>query len=218
MMAVITISRQYGSQGEAIALQLCHKLGYRYFDKELLAQAAAEAGLANSDVADLSEDNYEIRTFFDNLFVGHRSPEAIIRSEAWQRYVQGGQAQAQPHLDEAQSLALVRRAIQAAYQQGNVVIVGRGGQAILEAEPGVLHVRIEAPLGQRVQRIQTREKVDHRTAQDIINRHDRAAVAYLKPFYGLSPGDSWHYHLLINTGRWTVDQAVELIERAVSLL
>jgi cytidylate kinase len=45
-MAVITISRQIGSGGEEIAQQVCEALRYRYFDKQLLIEAAAESGLA----------------------------------------------------------------------------------------------------------------------------------------------------------------------------
>ncbi|UCH19256.1 MAG: cytidylate kinase family protein, partial [Burkholderiales bacterium] len=45
-------------------------------------------------------------------------------------------------LDDEQSVAMVRQTILAAYRQGNLVIVGRGGQAILRGKPRVLHVRI----------------------------------------------------------------------------
>ena len=59
-MAVITISRQLGSGGDAIATLVAEQLKYRYFDKQLLIEAAAEAGLTQKHVVDFSEDNYEV--------------------------------------------------------------------------------------------------------------------------------------------------------------
>ena len=47
---------------------------------------------------------------------------------------------------------LVRRAIENAHDFGDTVIVGRGGQVILQNAPDVLHVRIETPLEERIQR------------------------------------------------------------------
>ncbi len=44
-MAVITISRQFGSGGLEITNRVCELLGYRYLDKLLMAQVAAEVGL-----------------------------------------------------------------------------------------------------------------------------------------------------------------------------
>ncbi len=40
-MAVITISREYGSRGNEIARRICDRLGYRYFDKSLMAHLPA---------------------------------------------------------------------------------------------------------------------------------------------------------------------------------
>ena len=42
-MAVITISRQYGSGGDEVASRLCELLGYRLFDKQMMAQIAVRS-------------------------------------------------------------------------------------------------------------------------------------------------------------------------------
>lgn len=44
-MAVITISRELGSEGERIADLLCRELGYCRLDRDMLAQIAGEAGV-----------------------------------------------------------------------------------------------------------------------------------------------------------------------------
>ena len=44
-----------------------------------------------------------------------------------------------------------------AARKGNIVIVGRGGQVLLKGLPGVLHVRIIAPLQDRIQRLMAKD-------------------------------------------------------------
>ncbi|NTU63534.1 MAG: cytidylate kinase-like family protein [Chloroflexi bacterium] len=103
-------------------------------------------------------------------------------------------------------------------KRGNVVIVGRGGQAVLRNEPGVLHVRIEAPLDTRIHRVQLREGLTFEAAREVVAERDRAAADYLKRFYGVDWSDSLLYHLILNTGRWGIESASRLIVNAVSQL
>lgn len=63
-MAVIKISREFGSGGDQIAQHVCELLGYRYFDKTLVAQ---ERGFSDVEAVDFSEDSYELRSFIDTL-------------------------------------------------------------------------------------------------------------------------------------------------------
>ena len=59
-MAVVTISRQFGSGGDEIADRVCKLLGYHYFDKALMRRIATEASLSPTEIVDFSEDNYKI--------------------------------------------------------------------------------------------------------------------------------------------------------------
>ena len=71
-------------------------------------------------------------------------------------------------LDEHMAVWLVRAAIETVYAQGNVVIVGRGGQAILHDKPGVFHVRIEAPLEFRVKWVTEHQHLGLKEAQQYV--------------------------------------------------
>ena len=125
-MAVITISRQYGSGGDEIARQLCELLAYGYFDKLLLVYTAAKMGLAESEIVDLSENNYRVRSLFDQLIVGWRSPRTIAQAEIWQQELFGGQSPAASALNKAKSQALVESALQMAYRHDNCRPGGTG--------------------------------------------------------------------------------------------
>jgi CMP/dCMP kinase len=214
LMTVITISRQLGSLGDEIAQKLCAVLNYRYFDKYLVMRAAKEAGLAEQEIVDYGEENYKVRNFLDRML---DRPQTLAQVRVWKEGVEGALNQEAVTLTEEVALELVQRAIHYAYQLGNVVIVGRGGQVILQNEPDVLHVRVEAPIETRLQRIREawrphETRVDlRRTAQDTIEHKDAASAEYLQHFYHVRWDDPALYHVIINTGKLDIDQAVLMI-------
>ncbi len=214
-MAVITISRQYGSGGDEIAKRLCEILGYHYFDKQLMLQVAAEIGFSENELVDFSEENYKVRGFFNRLF-GSRP---VAQVETWKRDVSTGAHKLEiEELDEEQCVRMIQVSIGAAYRQGNLVILGRGGQAILKEAPGVLHVRIEAPLGARVMRVQEKENLSLLVAEERVRARDQATASYLRRFYGIDWSDPMNYHLIINTGKWDLENAAHIVVNALSQL
>lgn len=212
-MPVITISRQYGSGGKEIAANVCEILGYNYFDKNLMARVASEVGLAEDDVVDFSEDTYKMRGFIERLFGIRRS-----RTDMWRTDIRGSEIFQVAALDEEHSANLVKDTLIAAYKHDNIVIVGRGGQAILQQEPGVLHVRITAPLGARALRVKEREYLDLDDATEMVKHKDQNASAYLQRFYDIDWDNPMLYHLSINTGKWNLKDATDIIINALSHL
>ncbi|CAG0933977.1 CMP/dCMP kinase [Thermoflexales bacterium] len=206
-MAVITISRQYGSEGDKIAANVCQILGYQSFDKQLMMKVAAEVGLTEGEVVDFGEDQHQVRSFLDRLL--GNPPLLMTQARTWSEV---------KVIDAADSIPLVQSIIRAACKHDNIVIVGRGGQAVLRNDPGVLHVRIEAPLETRISRVQLREGLTFELARDVVAERDRAAADYLKRFYNIDWSDSLLYHLIINTGPWSIEAASRLIVTAVSQL
>ncbi len=208
-MAVITVSRQSGSGGRQTAARVCELLGYRYLDKLLMTQAATEVGLSGRELAEFSEKQPQVRRFLERLILP--GPRDLARISVRSRDVSGAETLTVKHLDEARSSSLVQSAIHAAYQEGEVVIVGRGGQATLRDLPGVLHVRIEAPMGTRILRVQRREGLDAEGARRLVIQRDHAAAQYLKRLFGIAWEDPMLYHIVINTGRWKTETAAQII-------
>jgi cytidylate kinase len=222
-MAVITISRQYGCGGDEIADRVCELLGYRAFDKRLMAQVASEMGLSEREIVDFSEANYRVRGFMERLF-GRRSARVVAEAGAWTQDASGARAVQVEQLDEEWCVRMVRTTIQAAYERGNVVIVGRGGQAVLQGKPGVLHVRLHAPLGARIIRVRYQEttgmapEFQQRAAQDLVAERDKATAEYLQRFHQIDWADPALYHLILDTQKWGVEPAAQLVAQAVSYL
>ena len=217
-MTVITISRQFGSGGDEIADKICQITGYRLFNKQILAQTAAEVGLTDQEVIDYSEESYKVRGFLDRLM---GRPLPIAQVKIWKENAMGVRMPEELQLTEENALGLVQKAIKTACQEGNIVVVGRGGQAIMKDCPEALHIRVEAPLEQRILRLRTQglladrtfsDSVDARRAyQDVIEKRDKASADYLLHYYKIDWADPSQYHLVINTARLSIELAAELI-------
>jgi cytidylate kinase len=220
-MAVITISRQLGSGGDQIAERICELSGYQRFDKHILARVAAEAGFSQEEIIDYSESDHKVQNFIDRL-LGRTRPLAEVH--IWRESADGVRVSEAIPISEEHVLSLTRMAIEAAYKEDHFVIVGRGGQVILKDRPLALHVRIEAPLEDRIQHVRAQPNLagqsyglsyeNRRAAQDRIDASDQASADYLQRFYQVDWRDLSLYHLILNSARLTTDQAARLIVAA----
>ncbi len=213
-MTVITISRQYASGGDQIAHRVSRLLQYRYFDKLLVADLARETGQASGRPVDFSEDQYRMPRLIDRLLNRPSPPSGKVSGTRAESAEEAGKRE-KPELDAEAAIKLTRAAIEAAYERGRVVIVGRGGQAVLQGKPGVLHVRIEAPLEWRIDRLREVEDYTRYAAKEVILEHDRNTADYVKRFYGVNWADSSLYHMVINAEPWGIPGATQLIVAAV---
>jgi cytidylate kinase len=214
-MSIITISREVGSGGNEVAHKLCEILGYRYFDKALMTEVAVKMGISEAEVIDYSEDSYKLRSFIDNLF-RRREPLATVTVKGTD--TSGAMIQMTEILDEERALKLIQRTIERLRERDNIVIVGRGSQVILRDAPGVLHIRIVAPLEQRIGRIMMNLSLTRGEARDYIASKDKASEEYLHRFYGVDWNDPALYHLIVNMGKWSIDEATGIIQDALSKL
>ncbi len=207
-MAVITISRQVGSGGDQIARRLCELLGYRYFDKTLMTQVAREQGISDTEAVDFSEDSYRVRSFIDALL---RRSKRIATATTVGTTTRGERTSVVQDVDEEMAAVFVRATIRALRTQGQIVVVGRGGQAVLRDAPEALHARIIARLDNRVHEVTQTEGLTRTAALALIEERDGATAEYLRRFHGVDWTDPSLYHLTINTSLVGREAAVELI-------
>lgn len=208
-MTVITISRQYGSGGKEVATLVCQRLGYRYFDKELMAQLGEQIGLAPERIVDLPEHRHQVRGLLERVLSAAINPLGDPASWALPARLE---AQERTSVQTFQSL------IQAAHERGDVVIMGRGGQVVLRGAPDVLHVRLVAPVEQRVERVARREGLSPDEARARVAERDAAALDYVTRYYDSDAADPLHYDLVLNTGTITPGAAADLVVAALAYL
>jgi CMP/dCMP kinase len=100
--------------------------------------------------------------------------------------------------------------------EDRVVILGRAGQVILHNRTNVLHIRVIAPMDQRIARIAERRGVDLQSARAQVEASDHNRASYMRRFYKVRWEDPALYHLTINTGLLPAESAVQIIARAVT--
>ena len=117
-----------------------------------------------------------------------------------------------PSLDEVRAYhSAVREIMHELAETGKVVIVGRAGQVILQGVEGVLHVRIYAPLELRVQRIAEQHNVSAEAALARVTTSDQSRLSYLRRYYHARWDDIALYDVCVNTARFSVEAAAEII-------
>ena len=95
--------------------------------------------------------------------------------------------------------------------QGDVLLVGRGGQVILAGQPGVLHVRIIAPQQMRLTLVQTRCRISAEVAAARIRASDASRTGFLKRHFGVRGDEPTLYDLVVNMAHTDVATAVDLV-------
>ena len=106
--------------------------------------------------------------------------------------------------------------IEAQAAEGNVLLVGRGGQVVLGQRRDVLHVRITAPASVRCATVRERCKVSAEVAAARVAASDAARAGYHKRHFGVRWDDNSLYDLILNMTRVSVPAAVEIIATAAA--
>jgi len=209
-MAVITLSRQLESGGDEVARLLCERLGYQRFDKVAMAKIGQEMGLETRAIQDAVDFKPAAKGLLERWFGNYEDPLTGdpntltfgLRNDALQDL----------------TVANLMDIIHAGYQKGNVVIVGRGGMAALQDKPDVLHVRIQAPVELRVKRLMGHESLTQDEAQKRIRERDLSDVGWIKRFFGFDSHEPSLFDLIINTAKYTPEDAVDLIVKGLEML
>lgn len=101
-------------------------------------------------------------------------------------------------------------------EEGDVVIVGRGGQVALRDYPGVIHIRLIAAIDVRARRISVKDNISLQAAEARINASDKHRADFLKNYYNNQLDDPELYHLILNTGFISMESAADLIVHLVN--
>ena len=112
----------------------------------------------------------------------------------------------------------LRQVMEELYDAGDVVIVGRAGQIILQEKPAVFHVRVIAPAGLRAARIAERQHISIEQAFAQIEASDKNRRKFVHRFFEIDWSAPELYDLVINTTRLGASESARLIVQAVSQL
>ena len=201
-MSVVTISREYGSGGGEVAQRLAKRLNWHLVDHEVVAQLAHKLGVSEAEAATYDE---HAAGFIARLITNMRSIDPAMLINVPETIV----------TDENVYHQALHQVVVAAAQERHVVIVGRGGQKVLQDRRDSLHIRIIAPLEQRITYVMQRENLKREEAQARIQLKDRDRQRYFNVQYHQQSDDPHLYDLVLNTGIIDLNSIVDIITTAL---
>jgi cytidylate kinase len=187
-VSVITISREYGSVEDDFGERVAHELGYHCVCKEFIADVLAQYGLIEF------EREYESKPGFWNSL-------SALRGER-----------------RSDVVAMLNQVLQAVAKHGNVVIQGRSGFAALRGLADVLHVRLQAPLETRIERVAGQQRLTLDEATRIVKEGDGVRTGFVEGFYGVPWNSIQAFDLVINTQKVAPETAVAWVAEAARAL
>lgn len=189
MKKIITISREFGAGGSTIGKKVAEALGYEFYDKSIILQAASEKNIDVLKVLKNDEEAPFLTGFTQSLFDFYSKP-------------------VNEQIFEAQ-----KQVIRKFGEHGNCVIVGRNANQILQEFDDSLHIFVHANLWWRVEYLKNNrmQGVPEEKILKYIEKVDRKRCKYCTYYTNTEFGDSRFYDLCLNSAKLGIDRCVETI-------
>lgn len=200
-MAVITITRMFGSGGSDIARRVADSLGWPLLDNAVVEQVAARLHTTPLAVESIEEGGATLAERLADA-LAYSSPEVLSTP------LHGALPPA-----EERVLAVTRQVVDEAVSRGSVVLLGRGAQVWLEHRRDALHVLCTAPQDTLVERVAAREGGSFDEARRRVDEENRRRAQFVRRCWGREWLDASHYHLCVNTGWLGLDGTARLVVR-----
>jgi len=201
-MAVVTISRQYGAGGKTLGKMIANAMDYTFADSDIIQQIAKEANVSPQWVESFEKEAGTKLSRVISSMVSQRWVDRILKDE-------------RGYLDEHIYLDYLVLIVAKMADEGDVVMLGRGSQYILNDHPDAFHVLLIDELQHRIAFIVDRYNISEKQAARIVNNEDKRR---LNLYHRLGKEDYDNpglYHLVLNMNRFSLEQACTLICKMV---
>jgi cytidylate kinase len=198
-MAVITISRQFGAGGITLGEKLSKRLGYRCVHEGMIRQVAKKVKASSQQVRAFEKaGGTKLMKFLDKM-VSRDFIDRLLSDKYG-------------YVGEKDYIDVVKALIHEVYEQGDALIIGRGGQYILRGLDNTWHILLIADMAHRISFMMDNYNLSESEAQKAIKRADQIRNSFLSVFSEKgSHDDPLAYDLVINMTRVSMDKAEELI-------
>jgi len=195
-MSVITISRLMGAGGKTLGEAIAKTLSYDFIHNELIQMVAEEAKTSADVVTAIEQKAHgKLRSYLTSLV-----------PKTFSERLSSGQAE---FIGEEIYVDALKKILRHVASEGNVVILGRGSQFVLQNEPDTYHVLLTASMEYRIKFLETHYHLDSLEAQKTIS-YETKRRANLYRTFGFNRYDApSNYHMVCNMDRLTPEQAVD---------
>ena len=188
---VIAIGRQFGSGGHDIGKVLAEKLGYDFYDAEIIQMTAGTTGYTPEFV----KKNEEIMT------------NSLLYDLVNQMYLNIDRQDEAPKDKIFEAECQVVRDLA---KKGNCVIVGRCADYVLRNSGNCLKVFFSAPLVSRIRRVAQRQNISEGEAKATVQKNEKLRADNYRYYTHRMWGAAGNFDLSLNT-----DLGEEFIENCI---
>jgi cytidylate kinase len=200
---IVTIEREFGSGAAAIARLLAERLGWKLWDQRLTSEIARLAQCDHAQVAKREER-------MDPLY--YRLLKSFLRGS----FEGSLNVHRLKLLDTDVIFRLTQRIVNAAADEGNCVLVGRGSAFFLENRKDAFHVFLYAPADEKVRRL-TESGTDRAEAIRLVRTVDQERADFIRKYFRKEWPCRRLYHLMINS-RIGDEEVVQTILNGIATL
>lgn len=194
---IITIGRQYGSGGRELGEKLAKRLGYDFYDENLVDMAAQKSNMSQEVLKQVDEK--ATRSLLYSLVTG-ADLRAFNSPMVYEMPINDKLFIAQSEI------------IKDLAKKGNCVIVGRCADYVLQNEDvECLNLFVFATMERRIERIMRLYDLSREKAKDKIVKTEKRRKSYYNYYTNNEWGRMTNYNLCVDTGMFGVDRAVDVI-------
>jgi cytidylate kinase len=197
-MAVITISRQFGAGGITLGKMVADALGYTFADSDIIQRVAKEANVSTHWVESFEKEAGSKLSRFISSMVSKRWVDRVLGDE-------------RGYLDEQIYLDYLVLIIAQFADEGDVVILGRGSQYILNDHPDAFHILLVDDLENRIKFMMDHYEMPRKKAERMVENEEQRRTNLYKRV-GKSDFESpLLYHLVLNMGKTDLETARDMV-------
>lgn len=197
-MAVITISRQFGAGGITLGKMIAESMGYTFADSDIIQRVAKEANVSTDWIESFEKEAGSKLSRFISSMVSKRWLDRVLSDE-------------RGYLDEQIYLDYLVLIIAQFADEGDVVILGRGSQYILNDHPDAVHILLVDEFENRVKFMMARYDMPRKKAERMVGNEDRRRVNLYKRLGKSDYENPQLYHLVLNMGRLNLETAKDMV-------
>ena len=198
---VITISRQFGTGGHEIGVELARRLGVKLLDKQILNEVASRMEAVEDAVEKIEARNPLWRDDFTNFYRTYMANAEYNGME---------QEQTSRKLFRAQADAIRKIA-----DEESCIIIGRCGFDIFADHPNALKIFIHSTMDVRKRRIAEKYDISESDAAAMIVDNDYSRELYTKTFTGRDWKDATNYDISLDVRKFGVNGAVDFLMHCI---
>jgi len=197
-MAVITISRQFGAGGITLGKMIAEKFGYIFADTEVIKMVAEMANVSTHFVETVEKEAGGKFSKFISKTVSKPLVDRILKNE-------------RGYIDEEIYLDYLVLIIAQMADDGDVVILGRGSQYILNDHPDAYHILLIDEFENRVRFMREHYDLSKNRAIHVVKSEDKRRKNLYQKLRKTDYDNPALYHLVLNMNKISLDKALQLV-------